>query len=90
MPAATFMNQGTHSTHPYLVFLNYERTLLQHSWNVKISHAMREANCVADCLASISHHAHQGLVFFYDPPLECKVFLCFDSIGTLYPRPVKH
>jgi len=55
-------------------------------WTVKVSHCLREANQVADKLATIGSEGRLGLTTFANPPLEVHELLYADSRGFSWPR----
>ncbi|PNY05666.1 hypothetical protein L195_g002121 [Trifolium pratense] len=63
------------------ILLNIIRQLMNMDWNVGISHVYREANNVADAIASLGR-AIQGFSYFQTPPASLER-LCLDDVMTL-------
>jgi hypothetical protein len=61
------------------------RCLLQEGWNVRIRHVYREANKVADALASIGCRS-VGCIMFDFPPVGIDQLCLADSLGVTTPR----
>ena len=55
-------------------------------WVVKICHVCREANRVADAMASSGHGVQLVLTVNYDPPLSIRSILEEDIRGVSFPR----
>jgi hypothetical protein len=62
------------------------RKVLEQDWNVKIMHEYREANKVADALASIKCSLDHDLIFYDNCPLEIRHIYVSDEVGNSTPR----
>jgi hypothetical protein len=59
------------------------KSLLELSWEVRITHVFREANRCADVLANIGSKGQHDIVFFENPPSQ--VTQVFYMYGCFYP-----
>ena len=48
----------------------------------------REANRVANFMASLGHNLQLGLIVYHDPPLGARSFLEEDIRGVSFPRSI--
>ncbi|CAL1355372.1 unnamed protein product [Linum trigynum] len=61
--------------------VSYIRSLLARDWEVSLGHVFREANFVADHVASEAHSLPVGVHVIENPSLSLHYWLYFDSIG---------
>jgi len=74
-----------HRKHYFLV--QQRKQLLDwDGWEVKLSHCFREANQVADKLATIGTEGRLGVTIFRTPPPVIYEAMYADSVGTSCPR----
>ena len=75
---AGFLQTGIHDSHPlsFLVRLCYG--FISRDWLVKISHVYREANYLADGLATYAFSLSFGLHFFEDVP-DCVAYVLLED-----------
>lgn len=79
------VRRGCASCRPYFALVNEARFLLQKDWSVKVSHAYREANFVADWLAGWAIKCKFSSVFSC-PPSGCSHLVVADMAGTCFLR----
>ncbi|CAI9106595.1 OLC1v1005787C1 [Oldenlandia corymbosa var. corymbosa] len=80
-------NAGIFGVHTGIVY--GIRELLHRDWTVELDHVFREANFVADYLASLATLGPVGLQGFDVPPSGVRPWLQHDIIGVSYPRNVR-
>jgi ribonuclease HI len=61
------------------------KSLLELSWEVRITHVFREANRCADVLANIGSEGQHGIVFFDNPPYQVAQVFYDDCMGVSTP-----
>ena len=60
--------------------------LLARNWEVKVQHIYREANQVADLLASLGDSLFIGLYVYFEPPSTLLPILSEDLRGVTLPH----
>lgn len=81
-----FLTKGCPRSHPYAPMVLRIKDLCARSWEVRISHAWREGNRVADYLANLAHSMELGLHVLRHHPEGCESLLFQDIIGVSLPR----
>ena len=56
------------------------------AWEVRITHCFREANQVADRLASMGLEGSLGVRTYHVPYMEIREYLYADQMGAAWPR----
>ncbi|CAI0399883.1 unnamed protein product [Linum tenue] len=74
--------QSANTTHPHHTLVDFIRRLLEREWEVSVSHVFREANFVADHLASVGHSLSMGVHVLDYPGPALRYWLYFDTIGV--------
>ncbi|CAI0389214.1 unnamed protein product [Linum tenue] len=83
--AVTLIASAT-TNHPHYTTVAEIRRWLERPWQVKIEHVYREANFVADYLASLGHSLAVGMHVFDVPSTMLLYWLYFDRVGVQTPR----
>ena len=79
------IQKGMDKKHPYAMMIARVQNLLQRDWQVHVKHVFREANLIADYLATIGHSLNLGRVCLYlSPPFLLRTILRDDLAGLLY------
>ncbi|CAI0443566.1 unnamed protein product [Linum tenue] len=86
MTAITILTSPDQTEHRYHNLIQQFKRLLQHNWEIRISHIFREGNKVVDFLANKGHAARIGFHDFdiTDPGLSFR--LLYDSLGIAQTR----
>ncbi|KAL6580295.1 hypothetical protein OROMI_008319 [Orobanche minor] len=64
------------------------KQVLEQEWQVKVSHVYREANSMADCLASMGCEPSDELCIYHHPPDFILHFMHADCNGVSTPRQI--
>ncbi|CAI0436181.1 unnamed protein product [Linum tenue] len=83
--ARTLIEKAT-PQHPHYSCVAEIRQWLARHWLVRIEHVFREANFVADHLASIGHSVPIGVHAIHNPSNTLLYWLYFDTLGIQTPR----
>ncbi|KAJ1393406.1 Ribonuclease H domain [Sesbania bispinosa] len=86
--AVDLVMKGCSDDHPCNQMVRFIRSAMQCHSTIILTHAFREANQVADKLASIGLHAPFGLHTHQDPPPVTATLLWQDVIGASFSRSV--
>jgi len=87
MQVVSILNAATVNNRENIFLIQQCRQLLGWTgWTVKVSHCLREANQVADKLATIGSEGRLGLTILAIPPSEVHELLYADSRGFSWPR----
>lgn len=62
------------------------KCIMQTGWRVKVKNIYREANKVADGMASMGCELDGGVVFYDDPPPLVQQLVAFHVLGVATPR----
>jgi len=91
MQVINALNTSTATTRKnYFLIQQCKKLLGWDGWTVQVSHCLREANQVADTLATIGSEGGLGITIFTNPPSETQNLLYADARGFSWPRCTRH
>ena len=86
--AIQFTKERVTNDHPLSTNVMQIRDYFQRDWHIKVTHAYRESNKVADFLAGHAHLLQIGLHVLQYPPPGCGTILLDDLAGVSFFRTV--